>query len=156
MSELTLAHTERRIQTFLLKPLSFFLIVAIAVSLYHEVWWAAVAFGLLWMYVGHIGSQLMIHRGKSFEELSQGITPELPANSENVLSDDEMFHVVHTMLRLPLLVACIAVIFSIMLGMGYWAALIGLGVWLLARLLLVVLVPLMASQKMFLHRSQDK
>lgn len=157
MSAEALLHAESRIQKFLLGPLFFLFIAGIAISLYQRTWWAAVVFVLLCFRVGRIGAQLRMHRGKSFAELSQGVVPEIAPVSDDMLSDDELLHVVLTLMKVPVLIAAAAVIPIILSGVKiYWALLIGLGVWLVARLLGGLLGPLFASPKTLFRRIRGK
>src|ERR1039457_1781328 len=127
MSQLAFAHAENRIQKFVLKPLSLAIIIATGAALYQHVWWAAGVFVLLWFYVGAIGARLGIHVGKSFDELAQGVTPNLaPEAAGDDVSPEEMRELVRPMVHVSYVVTIATVAVLIAVGVKvWWALLIG-------------------------------
>lgn len=129
MAEITVARVESKIQLFVLGPLWFCFLAGALVSAYYAAWWITSVHVLLCFYIGWIGKNLRIHRGKSTDELSQGVLVALPAlapdESDN-LSSDEMRQLVSTMVHiLYAVILAIAVILLVTGTKYYWVLLIG-------------------------------
>jgi hypothetical protein len=136
ISDLAFAHGENRVQSFVIKPLfSVFLGAALA-SAFLEYWWTAVGFLCLMLYVGSIGARLLLHKGKTFTDLSREITPKLPPCTEDEyeggLSDDQALELVRVTTRTTWAIAFGVAVLILTLGLQvYWAILAGLLVrWL--------------------------
>lgn len=148
MSELALAHAEKRVQTFILKPLSFMFIVATLVTAYFHLWWAVGIYVLLWFYVGRVGVGLFIHQGKSFDELSKGVTPELPPSNNDDLDSYETRKLATTMVHVFYVIAITGVVTLISYGVKiYWAFLVGVGIWFLTSVLAGMSAALLSTKR---------
>jgi hypothetical protein len=136
MSSLLLQHAERRWQTFVLVPLNVVFVAGIAVSAWNGRWLLAGGFVFLVLYIGTVGARLTVHRGKGFEELSQGITPELPEilKSETDLAIGESRILVETMVRTLYAVILAAIVLCFAIGMRwYWSLLVAILVWFIGQ-----------------------
>ena len=155
MSEIAFAHAEVRIQRFLLGPVWGTCFSGAAVSAYHRAWFFLAAYILLMLYAGRIGSRLKIHRGKSVSELSQGITPDLPPNSDGDLSIADSQDLVPTIVKIFYVVDAEILILLLAGGVRlYWALLIGLVVWWLGSGLAGVAAALVSTPTVFRRKSK--
>jgi len=109
-------------------------------------------------YVGWIGSQLFIHRGKSFDEMRTTFDPSIAANEDDQLTEEELFHVVRTMMRLPLVATIGLAIIPMLMGRVpiERVLLIGLGIWIGARLVFSLMIPIFAAPTTFQNRLRHK
>lgn len=159
MSAIVVARVESRIQSFVLGPLYLCFLLGAVVSSYHAEWLLAVLHVLLSFYVGWIGKNLTIHRGKSFSELSQGFFPNLPApapDEPDDLSAQETRQLVNTMQHV--LYAVIVATVAILLVAGikfYWVLLIGVVLLLVGLPVIGVRVGLMSVSRSVLRHKHD-
>lgn len=157
MSELSLLHTERRWQRFVLVPLNILFIASAILFFLKGAWWVGAAFVLLVLYIGHVGARLQIHQGRTFGQLSQGITPSLPPAPElpeqEDLSDEEIRILVATMIRTKAAIAVAAIVLC--LGAGarwYWALLVGVAVYWIGHPIGSMAIALLSSPKAIRRR----
>lgn len=124
MTAINFAHTERKIQSYVLKPLWAVMLIGLVYYLYAHVWWAAVCHLLFLLYVGAIGAKLRIHTGKTGADLAQGVTPTLlpaPDDDNGDLSHDEMFDLSRTMTHVRYLTtAALIVLLEVISFKFYW------------------------------------
>ena len=134
----------------MLVPLNIFFIAAGLVSFLKGFWGAGVAFVALVLYIGHVGSRLRIHRGKSFTQLSEGISPSLPPASESPeqweLSDEERRSIAETMILTNYAIAVAAIVLCLAGGIDwYWDIFIGIRVWLVGQQVGSFLIALLSN-----------
>jgi hypothetical protein len=151
MSAIAVARVENKIQSLLLGPLFLGFLVGIVVSAYHAAWWLAGVHVLVCFYIGWIGKNLGIHRGKSFAELSKGVIPVLPTptpDESDDLSPQETRQLVNSMQHV--LYGVIIATAALLLVAGtkyYWALLIGVVLLFVGLPAIGVLVGLMSISK---------
>jgi hypothetical protein len=159
MSAITVARVETKIQSFVLGPLWFCFLAGALVSIYHAAWWVAGVHVLLCFYIGWIGKNLGIHRGKSFGELSQGVLvvpPALTPDEPDDLSSEEMRHLVNTMQHVLYAVILAAATMLLVAGTKfYWVLLIGVVLLFVGLPIIGAVVGLMSVNRLALRRKSD-
>ena len=160
MSAVTVAHVESKIQSFLLGPLWLCFFSGVLISAYFSEWLAAGINVFLCFYVGWIGSNLAIHRGKSFDELSQGVDTKIPdtvANEPADLSSEESLDLGLKMHHVLYAITIAAGSLSIAFSMRYWTILICIVVFMLGRGILFAAMSLMImSVSRSMQRQQSR
>jgi len=145
MSQQHLLHTERRWQSLILVPLNVAALAFIVGTALKGAWFCSGAFVLLALYVGTIGARLQIHRNKTFQDLSTGITPQLKPADDEELSEDELHVIAATMVRTSYAWAAFVAVALMTGGVRYyWALLAAIGVWFVAQPVGSILIALLS------------
>jgi len=160
MSAITVARVESRIQSFVLGPLWCCFLVGALISAYYGAWWTAGAYVILCFYIGWIGKNLGIHRGKGFAELSEGILISIPSPAPgglDELSTDEMRPLVSTMVHALYTIALAVAVILLTAGIikFYWVILICIVLFYGVLPLTGVVVQFMSINRGALRRKSD-